>query len=86
MNKNRKKVILTAILALALTMSATAQIFITEEEQALRSGVETENGIIPANGSLSDQANEEYLPVGSGIALLTALGGAYLLGKRNKER
>ena len=32
-------------------------------------------------------ANEEedYAPLGSGIALLAALGGAYLLGKKHKE-
>ena len=31
-----------------------------------------------------DQA-EPWVPAGSGIAMLAALGGAYLLGKRKKE-
>ena len=40
--------------------------------------------IIPIHEVDFDQA-EPYVPVGSGIAMLAALGGAYLLGKRKKE-
>jgi LPXTG-motif cell wall-anchored protein len=40
-------------------------------------------GNIIYHGSGDDQTN--YLPLGEGILLLAALGGAYLLGKRRKE-
>jgi hypothetical protein len=33
-----------------------------------------------------DEEEEDYAPLGSGIVLLTALGGAYLLGKKGKEK
>ena len=37
--------------------------------------------ILPNHGS----ENNEPAPLGSGIALLTALGAAYLVGKRKRE-
>jgi LPXTG-motif cell wall-anchored protein len=32
-----------------------------------------------------DITYDQYAPVGEGIALLTLLGGAYLLGKRRRK-
>ena len=32
------------------------------------------------------EGNQDATPLGSGIVLLTALGGAYLLGKKGKEK
>jgi len=40
--------------------------------------------MIPLNGSLIDQANEPFTPIGEGWLLLAALGGAYL--SMNKSR
>ena len=37
--------------------------------------------MLPAHGQTGNQA----APLGSGIAVLTALGAAYLVGKRRKE-
>ena len=46
-------------------------------------GSVTWTSIIPFHEVEWDQAN--YAPTGGGILLLTALGGAYLIGKRRKE-
>ena len=42
--------------------------------------------IIPGHGSSSNEDGGETTPVGTGIALLTALGAAYLVGKKRNEK
>ena len=42
---------------------------------------ETGTPVLPAHG----QPNNQNAPLGSGIVLLTALGAAYLVGKRREE-
>lgn len=78
-----------AILALVLgtTMTVNGQIFLDDDDMNMRSG---EHGgmdvgnIIPQHGVDWDQA--DYTPVGEGIALLSVLGGAYLLGKKKGNK
>lgn len=61
-----------------------AQVFIMEEDENQYRNVfgngEWNNTI--AHASPDDQTN--YVPLGDGLLLLAALGGAYLLKKRNK--
>lgn len=74
--------ILTA--AMLMAMTAKAQMFTMENEvNELREPVAEDHGIIPFHGVEFDQSN--YIPLGDGVLLLTALGGAYLIGKRKKE-
>ena len=40
--------------------------------------------LLPLNHGSSSSADADQVPGGSGIALLAALGGAYLLGKKRK--
>ena len=64
-----------------------AQVFIMEEDENDRVDNVFGNGQwnnIIVHGSTDDQTN--WVPLGSGIMVLTALGGAYLIGKRKKER
>ena len=77
-------ILLVVMLLMALPMRS--QVFLTQEDlDNERQGQWEDIGlIIPIHEQDFDQA-EPYTPVGSGIVLLTALGGAYLLGKR-KER
>ena len=72
--------------ALLLSMPLRSQVFLTQEDlDSERDGQWSDIGlIIPIHEQDFDQA-EPFAPVGSGIALLAALGGAYLLGKRKKE-
>ena len=71
---------------LLLSMPLRSQVFLTQEDlDSERDGQWEDIGlIIPIHEVDFDQA-EPYVPVGSGIAMLAALGGAYLLGKRKKE-
>ena len=74
--------ILTA--AMLMAMTAKAQMFTMEDEvNELREPVAEDHGIIPFHGVEFDQSN--YIPLGDGVLLLAALGGAYLIGKRKKD-
>ena len=75
-----KRKILILTLGLMMAVSAKAQIFVLEDESNNRAEAQPGLGIdLPGYGEGTDY----YAPVGSGIFLLTAFGGAYLLGKRN---
>lgn len=80
-----KKRVKILALGLLLTTAAQAQIFMTEDDQNSRMGTQTDLGVIPLNGSMDDQSNETYTPIGEGIILLSAFGGAYLLNKKKKK-
>ena len=76
----RKIAILT--LALLLATAAKAQIFTMENEvNELRDNVPDPWVENPNDYNLGV---DYYAPVGSGILLLAALSGAYLVGKRKK--
>ena len=87
MKKNN--IIVLSLLALLMAASlpkANAQIFIVDEQEFLNN---SRNRVtagqlpnIPNLGTTYDQ----YAPLGSGWLLLTGLGGAYLLGKRQKRQ
>ena len=82
-----KKLILvaTAALLMAASLPAKAQIFIADEEEFANSSRnvrdESQLPFIPELGVTNDQ----YAPVGSGIALFGLLGGAYLIAKKRRE-
>ena len=73
------------IIALLLSTAAQAQVFIMEEEVNQRVDGEDVIGW-PVNPQTYNQGIDSYTPIGDGILLLAALGGAYLLGKRKHER
>ena len=84
--RNTKKVFMLMAAMLLLSMPLRSQVFLTQEDlDSERDGQWQDIGlIIPIHEADFDQA-EPFAPVGSGIAMLAALGGAYLLGKRKKE-
>ena len=89
-----KKRIISMMAILALMFGpicipqAPAQILLMdekEEEENERTNTEAselELPTVPELGITIDQ----YAPIGEGIMVLAALGGAYLLGKRRKEQ
>jgi hypothetical protein len=88
-----KKLIMTIAIVLSLGTMAFAQDVEVYEERGLF-GMGKESGIfgakagedallLPDHGMTEDQDADS--PLGTGIALLTALGAAYLVGKRRKE-
>ena len=81
-----KKILLIFTLFLTLAAPMRAQVFIMEEDENDRVDNVFGNGQwnnIIAHGSPDDQTN--WVPLGEGIMLLSALGGAYLLRKKKSN-
>ena len=83
--RNSKKVFMLLAAVLLLSMPLRSQVFLTEDDldSETRGNWSDIGLIVPIHEQDFDQA--EYSPLGSGIALLAALGGAYLLGKKQKK-
>ena len=90
MNKhsNRNGLLLAATLFLAMAaVPASAQIMLLDVEETRESdrvGGGIEDVDLPKVPIL-DVTYDQYAPLGSGLVLLTALGGAYALAKKRKE-
>ena len=85
-NRLMRKSIILLVTMLLMAVPMRSQVFLTQEDlDSERMGQWEDIGlIIPIHEQDFDQA-EPYAPVGSGIAVLAALGGAYLLGKKRRE-
>ena len=79
-----KKRILTMATALTLTISASAQVFILENDEESRE----EEELIGFNIDNPDfgEGTDFYAPIGSGALLLAVMGGAYYLLNKRKEK
>ncbi len=81
-----KKILLIFTLFLTLAAPMRAQVFIMEEDENDRVDNVFGNGQwnnIIVHGSPDDQTN--WVPLGEGILMLTALGGAYLMRKKKSS-
>jgi hypothetical protein len=81
-----KKRIVTIILALFMGAVPTmAQVFIMENDESMSprdpESAITFNVIVASQ----DVANDQFVPLGEGILLLSGLAGAYLLRKRKRD-
>ena len=80
--------ILVAALFLALAVvPASAQVMLLDVEETRESdriGNDFDDVDLPKVPIL-DVTYDQYAPLGSGLVLLTALGGAYALAKKRKE-
>ena len=85
-NRIMRKSYILLVVMLLMALPMRSQVFLTQEDlDNERQGQWEDIGlIIPIHEQDFDQA-EPFTPVGSGIVLLTALGGAYLLGKNRKK-
>ena len=82
-----KKLALTLAIVLGLSMTTFADgggLFQRGETPEQKSVYGTRGGFGP-NLPGHDQDDNADAPLGTGIAVLTALGAAYLIGKRRKE-
>lgn len=75
-----KKKIMTMAAALMLAASASAQVFVLEDNDNQREDVDPGFNIDNPDGF--GQGTDYYTPVGSGTLLLVGLAGAYLVGKK----
>lgn len=83
--KKMNKIIVVLLTSLMLyTGSLNAQVFIADNEFEGTMRLEGEEYVlvVPTQGHDADQ----FAPVGNGLLLLSALGGAYLLTKRKKQK
>ena len=81
-----KKLLTIFTLFLTLAVPLHAQVFMmADEENEFRNvfGNGEWNNVI-VHGNEFDQTN--FTPIGSGILVMTALGGLYLFGKRKSEK
>ena len=85
-NRIMRKSLMLLVTMLLMAVPMRSQVFLTQEDlDSERQGPREDIGlIIPIHEQDFDQA-EPWVPVGSGIAVLAALGGAYLLGKKRRE-
>ena len=82
-----KKLALTLAIVLGLSMTTFADgggLFKRGETPEQQGGVYGTRGVGPVLPG-HDQTNNQNAPLGTGIAVLAALGAAYLIGKRRKE-
>ena len=87
-----KKLTLTTAILLGLATTALAdpnggglfQRGTSPEMEGMYGNRSTNTPILPSHGS-SENQNANELPLGSGIAVLLGLGGAYLLGKKRRQ-
>lgn len=81
MHKTRKAVAILLFLAMSLTMKA--QVFMLDGDENYRTPEDPQVFAgLPENYGLGV---DWYTPVGDGIMLLAALGGAYLLRKKKNK-
>lgn len=81
-----KKRIVIITLGLLLAGAVQAQVFLQEGDDNNLRDVTVPVDAWPDNPIYSQgNDNTPYTPLGSGIALLAALGGAYLLGKKRNK-
>ena len=81
-----KHIIILASLLL-MGSAANAQIFILEDDEFMdnnRAGAIV-GGSLPTL-PMQDFTTDQFAPPGSGMLVLSALGGAYLLGRRRKSQ
>lgn len=86
-----KKIALLTTIILGLAIGAMAQgggLFQRGAEPEYSGTYGNRDGdspMLPNHNQPGDQNGNQTTPVGTGIAVLTALGGAYLVAKRRKE-
>ena len=86
-----KKLVLTTAIILGLSMTTFADgggLFQRganpEEENGMGNRTTTGQPTLPGHNQSGNQDGDE-VPVGTGIAVLAVLGGAYLMGKKRRE-
>ena len=84
-----KKLTLTIAIILGMAAGAVAQplgggLFQRGETSDSHGDRSSSKPMLPTQHGFIDDQNADESPLGSGIAVLVALGGAYLVGRRRK--
>ena len=89
MRKNAHKMqatrrVVAVLLFMGMAFTAKAQVFMMDGDENYR---EPEDPAVFVNlPSNFGMGTDYYLPIGDGMLLLAALGGAYLVGKSKKDK
>ena len=82
-NTQKTRRVVAILLFVAMAFTAKAQVFMMDADENYRDPEDPQVFAgLPSNFGMG---TDYYLPVGDGIMLLAALGGAYLLGKRKRN-
>ena len=82
----KKRLVITFSVLFMAIVPAKSQIFILSDEEMNNSRVDRtvdEIGVMVAGQNLHQ---DQFVPLGGGTLVLGCLGGAYLLGKRQKRQ
>ena len=83
MTYRMKKISATLLLIISFSVTSKAQVFIIDDELD-NPRIQSEEFFID-NPGWHGSGEDWYTPVGSGVLLLAALGGAYLIGKKKQK-
>ena len=83
----KKRIIAMAAALMMATAPAMAQVFIMEEDDYNGKRQNTPSGQLSVDlPGIYNSGEDWFTPVGEGIFVLAGLAGAYLIGKRRKEK
>ena len=83
----KKRIIAIAAALMMATAPAMAQVFIMEEDDYNGKRQNTPSGQLSVDlPGIYNSGEDWFTPVGEGIFVLAGLAGAYLVGKRRKEK
>lgn len=81
-----KKRIITIVMSLFMAvMPAMAQVFIMEDDESLNPRNPDGNITFNVIVNSQDVNNDQYLPLGEGVLLLSGLAGLYLMKRRHRD-
>lgn len=68
-----------------MATATQAQIFLGEGEDNMRANGDAPTNIWPVLPNDNAEGEDGYTPIGSGILILSFIGGVYAIGKRKKR-
>ena len=82
-----KKILFTIALVMTMAFCANAQRdgFFGDWQYEERTMSEVENGLALPNTAIGSHLNSSAAPLGSGLLILTALGGCYVLIRKKQK-
>ena len=81
-----KKAIMIAAALMMFAATAKAQVFILDDDEFAGNRQTSNGSLVVDNPWQYNLGVDVYVPAGEGIFVLAGLAGAYLLGKRKKEK
>ena len=81
----KKKIFAIIAAMMMMAAPAMAQIVILDDEEYYGNRQQGDPSLFVDLPGINNSGEDWYTPVGEGIAVLTVLAGAYLVGKRKKD-